>query len=89
MSKVSYPKLHRIVKVKTGLQADNIKFLPTASFTKIPVDDVLFGAHKQELNDVVIMGVDEWGNEYLAFSDPDVHRAHYLLHRAAQMLSDG
>ena len=81
-SKVSYPKLHSLT-LKGGLHAPNIDFHPMASFDRVGVDDVLYGAHKEGLEDVLIIGVDSWGNEYIAMSDPDMYRAHYLAQRAA------
>ena len=87
MSKVksSYPKLHSI-KPKKGLHAPNMDFLPTASFSKLSADDVLYGAHMEGLDEVIVIGKDFFGNEYIAFSDPNLHKAHYLLQRASLVL---
>lgn len=88
--KTTTPKLHSI-KFKSGPYAENVVYpeqFPTAE--RIPVSNVLHGAILAGLRDVVIMGYQQDGKEYIASSISNPKEASYMFGRGQlQCLREG
>lgn len=80
MIKTSIPKLHSI-KFKDGAHAENVIHLQSDSVIDIPVINVLEAAAKAMLQNVVLIGYDAEGYEYVAGSIADHQRAAYMFAR--------
>lgn len=78
--KTSIPKLHSI-RFKDGPLADNVTHIAPPN-TPVPVINVLCGAAEEMLTEVVLIGYDAYGREYIAGSTPDLQRAAYMFGRA-------
>jgi len=83
--KSSYPKLHSI-KMKSGVHGPSLSFHPNAAYMRVKPDDVLYGAHLAELSEIVIVGYDYSGGEYMAMSTANTERASYMLQRGTLAL---
>lgn len=78
--RTSVPKLHSI-RFKTGPLAENVEHI-CADDTGVPVVNVLHGAAEAMLTDVVLIGYDADGQEYIAGSVGDPQRTAYMFARA-------
>lgn len=81
MNKTSIPKLHSI-KFKDGALAENVVH-PAELFIGVDAHpmNVLNGAAEEMLTDVVLVGYDQFGREYVAGTPSDPARAAYMFSR--------
>lgn len=66
--------------------SDNVTFLDTKTTLAIPVERILDAPEARALKVAVLVGLDENGELYLAFSDSDVPQILWLFERAKNML---
>lgn len=79
--KTSIPKLHSIRWKGDGHLNENVAVLDVER--KILPYDVLVGAYLEDLREIVLIGYDQNGREFIAGSSPDVQRAQYLFQRGS------
>lgn len=88
MNKVSIPKLHSI-KWKTGPLAENVTHIGPDGKKDVPAMSVLQGAAEAMLYDLVLIGYDQDGQEYIAGTMANQQRAAYMFARGhLHMLRD-
>ena len=77
--RTTIPKLHSI-RFKTGPLADNVDHIGPHN-RDVPVINVLHGAATAMLTEVVLIGYDADGLEYVAGSTGSIERASYMFAR--------
>lgn len=77
--KTSIPKLHSI-KWKDGVHAENVEFHPDRDRCGISADEILIAAIGK-LHEVVIIGYEQDGYEYIAGNSATLKDAAYLFSR--------
>lgn len=77
--RTSVPKLHSI-KFKTGPMVDNVTHVGPPN-RDVPVINVLHGAAESMLREIVLIGYDVDGREYIAGSTSNAQRAAYMFAR--------
>lgn len=66
---------------------ENVVNHPARAYQDIPVVDILRGAYRAELHDIVVVGVKDTGVEFLSTSMADTSLAIYRLQRAIHTLN--